>query len=101
MEDFEAAEAKAEKEVRAVIGPIRWANITPDMPFFEVLQDCIANVIDRNKDLEKSAAGKGIASVSNDGYSESYAITKAEDLSNETSGCIRRWLSGTGLVGAY
>jgi len=101
QEEFTKAEAIAEQEVRSVIGPISWANITSDTPFFDVLQDCICNVIDRNKEIEGSAAGKGLSSVSNDGYTESYAVTSAEALAEEKRSSIKGWLSGTGLVGAY
>lgn len=100
-DEFEVAEARAENEIRTVIGPLKWATITSDTPFYDVLLDCIANVIDRSKDLENSAMGKGVTSVSNDGYSESYAIANAIDLDYETRSCITQWLSGTGMVGAY
>ena len=63
--------------------------------------DCIANVIDYKAELEKTPAGKGITSVSNDGYSESYAIANQSELGVEIKKNIKAWLSGTGLVGAY
>ena len=52
---------------------------------------------------ERSGKGKGVTSVSNDGYSESYAseAQTREALTDEMRGCIRQWLSGTGMVGAY
>ena len=49
----------------------------------------------------KSGKGKGVSSVSNDGYSESYVVQTEEQLRNELQCSIRGWLSGTGLVGAY
>ena len=100
-EDFDKAEKKAEKEICAVIGPIRWATITADTFGFEQLQDCICNVMD--KMAEDSLIGKrrGLSAVSNDGYSESYAVQTEEQLRNELRSSIRAWLSGTGLVGAY
>lgn len=99
--DFDAAEAKAESEVKMVIGPIRWAAITTDTFGYEVLQECICKVIDTQTDNELAGIGKGVTSVSNDGYSESYAVTSAIGLQTELHASIRLWLSGTGLVGAY
>lgn len=100
-EDFERAEALAEKEVQRVIGWIRWANITKGTFGYEQLQDCICNVIDKMAADAQSGKGKGISSVSNDGYSESYVVQTEEQLRSELQSSIRSWLSGTGLVGAY
>jgi hypothetical protein len=47
------------------------------------------------------AQGKGIASVSNDGYTESYVLQKQSDALEELGKNIRSWLSGTGIVRAY
>lgn len=98
---FMRDEALAEKEVRAVIGPIRWATITNDTFGYEQLKDCICNVMQKMKADEMSGKGKGISSASNDGYSESYVIQTEEQLKAEMQTAIRVWLSGTGLVGAY
>ena len=100
-ESFERAELLAEKEVRAVIGPIRWAKITEETFGYEQLKDCICNVIDKMAADTKSGKGKGISSASNDGYSESYVVQTEEQLRSELQSSIRAWLSGTGLVGAY
>ena len=100
-DDFDTAEALAEKEVQRVIGSIRWANITEETFGYEQLKDCICNVIDKMAVDAKSGKGKGISSVSNDGYSESYVVQTEEQLRNELQSSIRAWLSGTGLVGAY
>lgn len=99
--DFDRYEALAEKEVKKVIGAIRWAKITDETFGYDALKDCICNVMDKIADDEKSGRGKGITSVSNDGYSETYALTNESDLRNEMSSAIKAWLSGTGLVGAY
>lgn len=99
--DFDRAELLAEKEICTVIGPIRWANITADTFGFEQLQDCICKVMDKMAEDNNSGKGKGISSVSNDGYSESYVVQTEEQLRNELHSSIRAWLSGTGLVGAY
>lgn len=100
-DDFEKLEARAEKEVRDVIGWIRWANINSREFYYEQLQDCICKVINKLAETDKSGAGKGISSVSNDGYSESYVIQTEAQVRVELQGAIRAWLSGTGLVGAY
>ena len=99
--DFDRAEMLAEREVCSVIGIVRWATITEDTFGYDVLKDCICNVIDKMAEDEASGKGKGINSVSNDGYSESYSVVDATDLKNELQSSIKAWLSGTGLVGAY
>ena len=71
-EAFERSEALAEKEIQRAIGWIRWAGITEDIFGFEQLKDCICNVMDKMAADARSGKGKGISSVSNDGYSESY-----------------------------
>lgn len=57
--------------------------------------------MDYQANLENTAAGKGVASVSNDGYSESYTLTEQTALGDELTRSIKQWLSGTGMVGAY
>lgn len=100
-DDFERVETLAEKEVQRIIGWIRWANIAEDSFGYEQLQDCICNVMDKMAVDAKSGKGKGVSSVSNDGYSESYVVQTEEQLRSELQSSIRAWLSGTGLVGAY
>ncbi len=101
--EFTTAEVLAEQEVRSVIGPVRWSEITTDTFGYDVLQDCICNVIDKQTQDARSGKGRGITSASNDGYSESYAaeVQTREALTEEMRGCIKQWLSGSGLVGAY
>lgn len=100
-EEFAKAEARAEKEVKLVVGQLRW-NLLDDTAFYyEQFQDCICNTIDKMTTDEKSGKGKGIASVSNDGYSENYVVQTEEQLRSELQASIRAWLSGTGLGGAY
>lgn len=102
QEEFEKAEALAEKEVREVIGAVRWLTITVDTFGYDILQDCICNVMDMMKDNEKLSAHMGVTSVSNDGYSESYGSeVTSSGLKENLKGSIKSWLSGTGLVGAY
>lgn len=99
--DFLRYEALAEKQVILVIGKVRWETITADTYGYDVLKDCICKVMDKIYDDELSGKGKGVTSVSNDGYSESYAITTQAEYFFEMANSIRTWLSGTGLVGAY
>ena len=99
--DFCKYERLAEMEVCNVIGPIRWACITEQTFGYKQLKDCVCNVMNSLYDADNSAQGKGISSVSNDGYSESYTIQTAAQAKAELQGMIRRCLSGTGLVGAY
>ena len=49
---------------------------------------------------ESSGMGDGIASVSNDGYSESYKIATNQDKEEQLDNIVRSGLSGTGLAGA-
>ena len=100
-DDFERAELRAEKEVCNVIGPIRWATITTDTFGYEQLKDCICSVVNKMAENESLSERKGINSVSNDGYSESYSQISEEQLADEMQMLIIRSLSGTGLVGAY
>lgn len=100
-DDFDRLEARAESEVCSVIGPIRWACITEDTFGYEQLKNCICNVINKIVENDKSGIGKGVSSASNDGYSETYVIQTESQARAELQGCIRAWLSGTGLVGAY
>ena len=109
--DFTAEEAKAEKQVRTVIGPLRWADIEAAIDSGEFtaedfrhdqLLECICCVMDYDVST-RDKLGMGVSSASNDGYSETYAgdLVKQSDASEELARNIRRWLSGTGLVGAY
>ena len=104
--EFPEAENLAEMEIRNVIGPIRWkklkeTDITEEF-FYEPLLDCICRVIEYQATVGKKT-GTGVNSVSNDGYTESYAsdLVKVSDSTIELGKNIRLWLSGTGLVRAY
>lgn len=99
-ENFDTAERLAEKEVRLLVGS-RWSDISADAFYYEQLKDCICNTIEYMAQMKKSAAGKGISSVSNDGYAESYVLQTQEQVRAELQCSIRAWLSGTGLAGAY
>ena len=64
------------------------------------LNDCACALIDLLADIEKSGAGRGLSSVSNDGYAESYAATSPEQISAMLRSTAFQRLSGTGLMGA-
>ena len=100
-DNFDMVESQAEKVVRAVIGPIRWADITEETYGYELLKDCICNTMNKLVEQDASGAGKGLSSASNDGYSESYVVQTESQARAELNNSIRAWLSGTGLVGAY
>jgi len=57
--------------------------------------------MDQQAENKASGVGKGVASISNDGYSETYTNSKAADVEADLRDQIKTWLSGTGLVGAY
>ena len=100
-EDFERLEALAEKNVAQVVGIIHYAHIDEEEPGFEQLKDCICKVMNKLQENEKSSAGKGISSVSNDGYSETYVLQTEEQMQSDIRKSIKAWLSGTGIVRAY
>lgn len=100
-DDFEKAEALAEKEVKLVVGFPRWNALDSEEFYYEQLKDCICNVIDKMAEMKESGAGTGLSSVNNDGYSESYTVQTQSQATAELQSCIRAWLSGTGLAGAY
>lgn len=100
-EEFPKAEHQAENIVRSVIGYVRWSTIDENTFGYVALQDCICNVLNEMHENEAAGIGKGISSISNDGYSESFAISDPEVLNNQIAKKIRMWLSGTGLIGAY
>ncbi len=65
----------------------------------EALQDAVCNMVDYMQAAESSALGKGISSVSNDGYTESYAATTPGQIEDALKSIAFQWLSGTGLMG--
>lgn len=98
---FARLEALAEKQVRIVVGTLRWNSIDPGHFYYDQLKDCICRMIDKLAVYERSAIGTGLASVSNDGYTESYTIQTQPQMADELRSCVIQWLSGTGLAGAY
>ena len=67
---------------------------------YEQIQMTMCELINKMHNQEAHSLGEGIASVSNDGYSESYAIKTASQKEGELLQVIRSGLSGTGLAGA-
>ncbi len=64
------------------------------------IMDTVCALINLMYVQEASGAGNGLASVSNDGYSESYKITTQAEKESEVASLIYQGLSGTGLAGA-
>lgn len=64
------------------------------------IQNTVCELINAIYMLETTNMGSGIASVSNDGYSESYKITTAAEREAQLRAIAQNGLSGTGLAGA-
>ena len=64
------------------------------------IQDTFCQLLATISVQESSGMGTGITSVSNDGYSESYKVTTAQEKETQLTSVIRSGLSGTGLAGA-
>lgn len=64
------------------------------------IQNTVCELINAVYVQESSGMGTGIASVSNDGYSESYKLTTASEKEAQLLSIVRAGLSGTGLAGA-
>lgn len=65
----------------------------------EQVKAAVSNMVNAIADQNSTGAGSGVTSVSNDGYSESYANVTKELADAELRGICFRWLSGTGLMG--
>ncbi len=64
------------------------------------IQDTFCQLLAIMSVQESSGMGTGITSVSNDGYSESYKVTTAQEKEDQITSVVRSGLSGTGLAGA-
>lgn len=62
------------------------------------IQDTACELANVMYTQELSGMGTGVTSVSNDGYSESYAVTTTAEKEEQQMEVIRRGLRGTGLV---
>lgn len=65
----------------------------------ELVKACVANLMNRQADLEAAGAGKNVKSVGNDGYSETYEQVTPEQVEETLQYECFVWLSGTGLMG--
>lgn len=66
----------------------------------EALKDAMCALVDYMHSVEESGQGQGVTSVSNDGYSETYAASTPEGVEHGMRSIAFQWLSGTGLMGA-
>lgn len=64
------------------------------------IQNTVCELMNALYVQDTSGMGTGVASVSNDGYSESYKITTAAEKEAQLLMIARSGLSGTGLAGA-
>ena len=99
--EFTKLEAQAERYVQSVIGQYRWNHVEESAFYFDQLKDCICQVVNMLVDFNRGGAGKGLSSVSNDGYSESYVVRTASEYDKEIRTRIIHRLSGTGLTSAF
>lgn len=99
--EFNMLEPQAERQVALVIGAYRWNSINPTTFYFDQLKYCICMVVNKLAEYNNSGVGRGVSSVSNDGYTENYVIQTQSQVASELRSSIIGWLSGTGLAGAY
>ena len=95
-EEFDVALAEAEAKVD-VLTHFRAQTATGYK--LEQVKAAVANLINAMADQNSVGAGSGVASVSNDWYSESYSNVTKEQADAELRSVCFQWLSGTGLMG--
>lgn len=78
----------------------RWRAVTEEDWRSKRVRRCFAEILHLSIGLEQNPAALGITSVSNDGYSESYAKVTPEETDKQARSAALKWLSGTGLVSA-
>lgn len=59
------------------------------------VKDCICNVINQ---MDANDGKGGVASVSNDGYSVSYATSTSDEKKQSVEDIIQEWLGDSGLL---
>ena len=64
------------------------------------IQNTVCELINLVSIQDAAGMGSGIASTSNDGYSETYKVTTQAEKDAEVIALIQQGLSGTGLAGA-
>lgn len=101
-EKFDSLAGQACSRVKRMCRPYVLSTVLVDEGDYrnERIKDAVCTVINAAYAHEVTGTGKGISSVSNDGYSESYVLTKREDAELELNSLVRSCLSGTGLMGA-
>lgn len=101
-EQFAALEYQACSRVKRLCRPYVLKRVLDNDDDYrnDRLKDAVCSVIYEMHEQEKVGAGSGVTSVSNDGYSESYALTKNSDVQQELDRTAKAHLYGTGLMGA-
>lgn len=67
---------------------------------YEQIKNTLCELVHALGVQEATGMGDGVASASNDGYSESYKVTTAAEKEAQLYGIVRSGLSGTGMAGA-
>lgn len=93
--EFPAVETQAEAEFDRIVPQYLQDTLTD-----AIKQNCIFAVCNKLYQSASGSAGQGVTSVSNNGYSESYAITTQEQAEAELREIIYSKI-GTRLAGAF
>lgn len=96
--EFSLLNLQAQKKIDILTN--RRSQTVVDTYKVDQLKDCVCNLINAIDQQNKSGLGDGVASVSNDGYSETYSVITKDQKEIELKSVARQWLSGTGLMGA-
>lgn len=86
---FKALAYQAERLV------LKRLNTTEFGEFENDVKDCICNVIN---ELDIQREYNGVTSISNDGYSKSFATSTKEGYAQSIEDIIYQWLGDTGLI---
>lgn len=98
-EDFDRLLPDAEMRMDSLTAN-RWRQVEDGDWRASRVRRCLAAVLHMSIDAENNPAISGVTSISNDGYSESYARKTAYDAEEEIRRLGSLWLSCTGLVSA-
>lgn len=93
--EFAPVETQAEAEFNRIVPTYLQDTLTD-----AVKQNCIFAVCNHLYNQAQGSAGSGVTSVSNNGYSESYAVTTQEQAETELRELIYSKI-GTRLAGAF
>ena len=69
--------------------------ITDD--YYENIQNCVCELINKLYDQDNVTSGNGLSSVSNDGYSESYVTYTDENKKQEIQSICNKWVKKLGV----